>query len=206
MNVKGLKISDILDIGLDEFNKLKESDLRHLTSRLVSASNKRIRRLEKHDLNTPALQGLGKEKAFSTKLPKGTSRQQRVNRLRAEFSRARDFLTSETSTISGYRSFVGRTEERIARELGISKDEVSRKLDVNRLFDILHRAQSSGTVPSYRGSQGSIQARNIIADKLLESPDIDSEDLMSWVEERMDEYYENQEKNGIDIETDDFGM
>ena len=58
MNVKGLKISDILDIGLDEFNKLKESDLRHLTSRLVSESNKRIRRLQKHELNTPAYQQL----------------------------------------------------------------------------------------------------------------------------------------------------
>ncbi len=206
MNVKGLRISDILDIGLDEFNKLKESDLRHLTSRLVSASNKRIRRLEKHDLNTPAYQQLGKTKSFSTKLPKGTSSQQRVNRLRAEFSRARNFLASETSTIAGYKSFVDRTEERLSKELGIGKDVVSRKLDVNRLFDILHRAQSSGIVPSYRGSRGSLQARNLIAEKLLEDPDIDSEDLMSWVEERMDEYYENQEEHGIDIETDDFDI
>ena len=206
MNVKGLRISDILDIGLDEFNKLKESDLRHLTSRLVSASNKRIRRLEKHDLNTPAYQGLGKEKAFSTKLPKGTSRQQRVNRLRAEFSRARDFLTSETSTIAGYRSFVDRTEERIARELGISKDVVSREIDVNRMFDILHRAQSEGIVDSYRGSKGSIQGRKFIAEKLLEDQDIDSEDLMSWLDKKMEEYYENREKNGIDIETDELNM
>lgn len=206
MNVKGLKISDILDIGLDEFNKLKESDLRHLTSRLVSASNKRIRRLQKHNLNTPAYQGLGKEKAFSTKLPKGTSRQQRVNRLRAEFSRARNFLASETSTIAGYRSFVDRTEERIARELGISKDVVSREIDVNRMFDILHRAQSEGIVDSYRGSKGSIQGRKFIAEKLLEDQDIDSEDLMSWLDKKMEEYYENREKNGIDIETDELSM
>ena len=206
MNVKGLKISDILDIGLDEFNKLKESDLRHLTSRLVSASNKRIRRLQKHNLNTPAYQGLGEEKAFSTKLPKGTSRQQRVNRLRAEFSRARNFLASETSTIAGYRSFVDRTEERIARELGISKDVVSREIDVNRMFDILHRAQSEGSVDSYRGSKGSIQGRKFIAEKQLEDQDIDSEDLMSWLDKKMEEYYENREKNGIDIETDELSM
>ena len=66
MNVKGLKITDILDIDLDTFNNLNEKELRALTSRLVSAGNKRIRRLEKHDINSPAMQSLGNEKVFST--------------------------------------------------------------------------------------------------------------------------------------------
>ena len=49
MNVKGLKISDILNIDLETFNKLNEKELRALTSRLVSAGNKRIRRLQQHE-------------------------------------------------------------------------------------------------------------------------------------------------------------
>ena len=204
MDVKGLKISDIINIDLDAFNKLNESELRHLTSRLVSASNKRIRRLEKHQINSPAYRQLGTDKAFSTKLPKGTSKQQRVNKLRSEFARARGFLTAETSTIGGYRSFVDRTEQRIADELDIPKNTVHAKLDVDRLFDTLHDAQKKGLIISYRGSDGSVQARNFIAEKLIEKPDIGSEELMDWLKGKMDAYYEKKQQEEIEDETEEF--
>lgn len=204
MNVKGLKITDIMDIDLDAFNRLTESELRHLTSRLVSAGNKRIRRLKAKDINSPALQGLGKEMAFSTKLPKGTSRQQRVNKLRAEFSRARSFLTSETSTVSGYKAFAERTKERIASELGMDARTLGEKLDLNRLFDILHKAQEKGIISSYRGSQGSIQARAIIADFLVEDPNMDEDELMARLEREADRMYEEREL--VEDETDDFDL
>jgi len=204
MNVKGLKITDIMDIDLDAFNRLTESELRHLTSRLVSAGNKRIRRLKAKDINSPALQGLGKEMAFSTKLPKGTSRQQRVNKLRAEFSRARSFLTSETSTVSGYKAFAERTKDRIASELGMDSKTLGEKLDLNRLFDILHKAQEKGIISSYRGSQGSVQARAIIADFLIEDPNMDEEELMARLEREADRMYEEREL--IDDETEDFDL
>lgn len=204
MNVKGLKITDIMDIDLDAFNRLTESELRHLTSRLVSAGNKRIRRLKAKDINSPALQGLGKEMAFSTKLPKGTSRQQRVNKLRAEFSRARSFLTSETSTVSGYKAFAERTKERIASELGMDARTLGERLDLNRLFDILHKAQEKGIISSYRGSQGSVQARAIIADFLIEDPNMDEEELMARLEREADRMYEEREL--IEDETDDFDL
>lgn len=204
MNVKGLKITDIMDIDLDAFNRLTESELRHLTSRLVSAGNKRIRRLKAKDINSPALQGLGKEMAFSTRLPKGTSRQQRVNKLRAEFSRARSFLTSETSTVSGYKAFAERTKERIASELGMDARTLGEKLDLNRLFDILHKAQEKGIISSYRGSQGSVQARAVIADFLVEDPNMDEDELMARLEREADRMYEEREL--IDDETDDFDL
>ena len=204
MNVKGLKITDIMDIDLDAFNRLTESELRHLTSRLVSAGNKRIRRLKAKDINSPALQGLGREMAFSTKLPKGTSRQQRVNKLRAEFSRARSFLTSETSTVSGYKAFAERTKERIASELGMDSKTLGERLDLNRLFDILHKAQEKGIISSYRGSQGSVQARAIIADFLIEDPNMDEEELMARLEREADRMYEEREL--IDDETEDFDI
>ena len=204
MNVKGLKITDIMDIDLDAFNRLTESELRHLTSRLVSAGNKRIRRLKAKDINSPALQGLGREMAFSTKLPKGTSRQQRVNKLRAEFSRARSFLTSETSTVSGYKAFAERTKDRIASELGMDSKTLGEKLDLNRLFDILHKAQEKGIISSYRGSQGSVQARAIIADFLIEDPNMDEEELMARLEREADRMYEEREL--IDDETEDFDL
>ena len=201
MNVKGLKISDILDIDLNTFNKLKESDLRAITSRLVSAGNKRIRRLEKHDVNSPALQGLGKEKSFSTKLSKDTSKQQRVNKLREEFARARSFLTSETSTIKGYNAFVKKTKERIANELNFNSAQMD-KLNVGRLFDLLHKAQQKGLVASYRGSKGSEQARNIIAEILIDNPNVDENTMFDWLEEQLNEKYEEEESEDETEETD----
>ena len=205
MNVKGLKIYDILNIDLDTFNKLNESQLRAITSRLVSASNKRIRRLEKHNINSPAIQHLGKEKRFSTKLSKDTSRQQRVNKLRSEFSRARSFLTSETSTIKGWQRHVNKVNKRIADELGMKYEDVSKKLDVNRLYDILHKAQNNGWVSSYRGSKGSLHARNVIAEILVENPDVDEDDLMGWLEDQADDFYEDQEDLDYD-ETEEFDL
>ena len=204
MNVKGLKIADIMDIDLDTFNKLNEKELRAITSRLVSAGNKRIRRLQKHDINSPAIQQLGKEKSFSTKLPKDTTKQQRVNKLRSEFARARSFLSSETSTIGGYKKFVSRTKKRIAEELHMTEKQVNEKLDVKKMFDILHKAQERGLVSSYRGSKGSIQARNIIAEVLVDNPDVDPDYIMDWLEEQTDEYYEDQEE--LEDETEEFDL
>lgn len=198
MNVKGLTILEILDIDLDAFNKLNESELRAITSRLVSAGNKRIRRLEKHNINAPALQGLGKEKRFTTKLQKGTPKQQRVNKLRAEFSRARSFLTSETSTIKGYKNFQERTYERIHKETNIPKDFLRKH--GNKLFDLLHKAQQKGIVSSYRGSKGSMQARNTIAEILMDNPDVNEDTLMEWLEEQSIEDYEDNEKPNDETE------
>ena len=204
MNVKGLKISDILNIDLDAFNKLNEKELRALTSRLVSAGNKRIRRLQEHEINSPAMQSLGNEKAFSTKLPKDTSTQQRVNQLRAEFSRARSFLNAETSTISGYKKFKKKTISRIARDLNKPEKVVEKILDVNRLYDLLHKAQQQGLVSSYRGSKGSIQARNVIAEILIDKPDVNEDTLFGWLEEQTDEFYESQEE--LEDETEEFEL
>lgn len=204
MNVKGLKITDILNIDLDTFNNLNEKELRALTSRLVSAGNKRIRRLQKHEINSPAMQSLGKEKVFSTKLSKDTSKQQKVNKLRAEFSRARSFLTSETSTISGYKKFKTRTIKKIASDLNMPEKVVEKSLDINRLYDLLHKAQQKGLVSSYRGSRGSIQARNIIAEILLDKPNIDENNLMEFLEETQEYYYEDQEE--LEDETEEFDL
>ena len=204
MNVKGLKISDILNMDWSDLNAFTKKELKQITSRLVSAGNKRIRRLQKHNINSPAMQGLGKEKVFSTKLSKDTSKQQRVNKLRSEFARARSFLTSESSTIGGYKKFVKKTRQRIAKELNIPEKTIEKKLNIGRLFDMLHKAQERGLVSSYRGSKGSLQARNIIAEILIDNPDVTEDNLMDWLEEQTDELYEDQEE--LEDETEEFDL
>ena len=203
MKVKGLSIQQIMNIDLDTFNSLKESDLRHITSRLVSAGNKRIRRLEKLDINSPAYQSLGNNKRFSTKLDTSVSSQQRVNRLRQEFSRIRSFLTSKTSTARGYQSFKKETFKRLSRELNMSEKTIKKNLDVDRLFKLHHEMQKTGIIPSYRGSQGSLQARNMIAEILVRNPNMTDDELKDYFENAFEDWYEQKELEDIEDETDE---
>ena len=202
MNVKGLKITDILNIDLDSFNSLNESQLRALTSRLVSASNKRIRRLEKHDINSPAIQGLGSNKSFSTKLKKTTPKNQRINQLRSEFARIRTFLTSQTSTIKGFNKFVKDTRKRLAKETGLSEKDI-KNIDVNKVFDKLHELQQKGYVSSYRGSKGSLQARNKLFEIAKEYPDLDADELADYLFDELEEAYESDIYDDLEDETDE---
>ena len=200
MNVKGKTIKQIMNIDLDTFNKLKESELRAYTSRLVSAGNKRIRRLLEAGYNSPAIQGLGKEKKFSTILGKETSRRQRVNKLRETFASVRNFLTRETSTIKGYKQYANRTMERIANELNMSKEDVKSKLDVNKLFELHHKAQSKGLISSYRHSKGSMQGRDVIAEILMDNPNVTEDTLMDWLENQYEELNADEEESEDETE------
>lgn len=186
IDVTGLSIKDIMDIDIDTFNALGERELRAITSRLVSASNKRIRRLEQKNIISPAIQSLGSKGMFTTKLAPNVSAQQRVNKLRSEFARARNFLQMKTSTYKGYQSYKKQVREDLESQMGrtISDSEIS------RAYDILHKLQQSGAV-SGRGSSGSHQARKMIFEQLYDNPDLDNEDIYGNVKEDYEDYYDD---------------
>lgn len=98
MNLKGLSIKDILTLDRTELLKLSRSDLAKLTSRLVSAANKRVRRLKANPLSkySPALKRAMEGGRFSVS-------KKDVNRLRTEFGRVSRFLSSRTSTFKGFQ-------------------------------------------------------------------------------------------------------
>ena len=110
--VSGLSIKKILDMTPGDLNKLNKKDLQKITGRLVSAGNKRLRRAEAKNIESPAFAYIRDNGGvFSTK-------GKNLNQLRAEFARARNFLTAETSTIKGAIQF---RDESIAelKEVGI---------------------------------------------------------------------------------------
>ena len=187
IDVTGLSIDDIMDIDIDTFNKLGERDLRAITSRLVSASNKRIRAMEKRGINSPAVRSLGSDGTFSTKLPSGVSTSQRVNKLRSEFARARNFLQMKTSTIKGFRSYEKQVKEEFQKSTGRTPDSSQ----IGRIFNILHKLQQTGAVAG-RGTIGSEQARQMITDIMLDNPDLSDEEVMERVYNDYNEYYEEE--------------
>ena len=199
INVSGMSISDIMNIDIETFNKMNERELRAVTSRLISASNKRIRRLEKYGIKSPAYRSLGTDTRFSTKLPKGIDARQRVNKLRQEFSSARSFLGMKTSTITGYKEY----EKAIKEDIESATGQKLKKGQVTQIYDILHKAQERGIIPinatgKKGGSQGSLQAREIVV-AMLNDEDLSPDDYIS----KLQDEYERYEMNPEDYEYDD---
>lgn len=100
-NVSGLSVKQILKMDNSAFNALNEKQLREVLGRLVSAGNKRLRDFERKGEKSPAYNYIMGKKGrgyFTTKVEGDTGRD-RLNALRAEFARAKDFFNAETSTV-----------------------------------------------------------------------------------------------------------
>lgn len=111
IDVTGLSIEEILNMSPERILKMNRKDLSSITSRLVSASNKRIRRLSKTEEGklSPAYKKYEKRgKMFSVK-------GKNVNQLRNEFSQMKTFLNLKTSTVSGWKKVQKNIEERIGK-------------------------------------------------------------------------------------------
>ena len=115
---KGYSINDIIGMSFDEFASLNKSELRQAVSRLASTANKRLQRLSKNDLISPA-QIEAKESGgkFSTR---GKSELE----LQVEYRRVSNFLTQRTSTVTGARQLEEQTRQDIKAVYGI---DISKK-------------------------------------------------------------------------------
>lgn len=95
--VSGMTIQDILNMDNATFNKLSTSDMRKVVGRLVSAGNKRLRSFERAGESSPATRHVEKSGGvFST-------RGKDLNALRAEYTRAKNFLQAKTGTRKGWK-------------------------------------------------------------------------------------------------------
>lgn len=120
ISVSGLTVNDILNIPNTDISRMNRKDLSAITSRLVSASNKRIRRLQKSKYGqmAPAYRlYLNRGKFFSVK-------GKNVNELRTELKELKHFLTMKTSTVSGWKKVQKNLSERLG---GTMTEEESEK-------------------------------------------------------------------------------
>ena len=140
MNVSGLSVNDILSMDWTDIQKLNRRDLAQLTSRLASAGNKRLRRLEKEGLNeTPAYIAIKRSGGdFSVK-------SKTINELRNEFSRVRTFLdpSTKTSNVRGAKKVESSFRKRLGLEEGENMSESQRKKfwEGYRIFEENNKAQ-----------------------------------------------------------------
>lgn len=132
--VSGLSIDDILNMDIVDFNRLSEKDLKLVVGRLVSAGNKRLRRMLKKGMVSPAMVSFARSKGGLMFSVKGKG----VNELRKEYAKARNFLNLETSTVKGYSKVLKKTVKTLnERGINISPEELERVFRVwNKLVEV----------------------------------------------------------------------
>lgn len=150
-------IKDILSMGLNEFNKLKENQLRSLTNKLVSAANKRVRRFQAAGQKSPALSKVEQEGKFST-------RNKSFNELRQEFARTRRFLQSETGNIRGAK----RVQNQVINNLNRSGVSITRD-QYNIFFDAYEKLKQQN--PEVAERRFKYMAMKEISDRINDDTD-----------------------------------
>lgn len=95
--VEGKSIDDLLKSGRN-VGRMTEGTLRQIVTRLASAANKRLRRAEQAQLDSPAVKEALESGGKFTAKGKG------LEGLKAEFVRLKTFLQDKTSTIKGWQA------------------------------------------------------------------------------------------------------
>lgn len=176
--VSGMSIDDIMNMDIQTFNKLNKADLRKVVGRLVSAGNKRLRAFEKAGESSPSTRHIERTGgAFSTK-------GKNVNELRAEYTRAKTFLQSKTSSRRGWKKVKKDTAETLKRQgvKGLTPDKLD---DVLKVYERLKEVDPSVATKNMK--------YRIMSDisEMTDGRNID--DVMDEMLDRIDDIYEEQQ-------------
>lgn len=103
---------EIINLDIEDIQKLNTKQLQRLTTQIVSTANKRVKALQSAGLEDSLI--LTQMKDFSGRFSSKIEGKNKLNRLRNTFSNVRNFLLAETSTVRGYKKYNCETAERIA--------------------------------------------------------------------------------------------
>ena len=185
-DVTGLSIKDIVSLGKNTIDQLSKSDLAKVTSRLVSAMNKRIRYLGKNATGrlSPTYQayerrkqkGLGRDGFYSVK----DKDPQQLKDLYRQLSKS---LNSDVTTVRGWKKHRQDVLDKIGYDFNNDQDREKKFWELYRKF----QEQD----PSYK------QYRKEISDKVLSyvaneigSDYTDSEENIKKIQTKVDQLYE----------------
>lgn len=188
-SVSGLSISQILKMPESKFRQYSESDQRKIVGRLVSAGNKRLRTFEKYDVESPTvidvIESGGK---FSTRGKDEAG-------LLKELTRARAFLKSPTSTLSGWRKIENKMHE------GLQKRGYDVKIEnLNVIANMLGKLSRERSLTS--------DERYKIMEKinymLNEQGQQNADDLIKAIERDLDNIYRSTQEDFLNATASDF--
>lgn len=178
INVSGLSIKDIMNIDYNDINKMNEENIKRIASRLVSATNKRIRRLEASNVidYSRAYQQIAKRGGqFSIK---GKNRNQTLEVI----GEMLHFLKGKTSSVQGAKKFRKDTLKR----LGIVEGQLDEKAfwkNYRKLVDM------TGGDDAMKNVYGSTNVQLQLKDEMLSKKYKTQDDIIKRMEELMSDVY-----------------
>ena len=109
VNLTGKSVKDLIHLSATQIKGYDRQNLARIVTKLDSAANKRLVRLEKAGYNTPAMRAakVDKGERFSVA-------GKNLKELRAAYIRVSNFLKSDTSTKKGYKIFLKKMQKAFA--------------------------------------------------------------------------------------------
>lgn len=169
-----MTIQDIIDKSITDIQRMTEKEIRSIANQLTSASNKRLRRLQRSETGTSS-PAYVKER-FSTK---GKTRNQLIQMIKKE----KDFLTSKTSTVRGWNRYRDELEKRLGGK--IRKNQRKKFWRVYRKFQESH---AGGLLATDKGSE---RIQKYIREQYIDNHVLDEDDLLDLADKKLDELYSN---------------
>lgn len=140
-------INELLELSSRDVSKLSRQELAKVVSQLASAGNKRLRRLERTPMGTES-------RPYRTAMDVGnfSVKGKTQGQLQNEFKRVREFLTAETSTVSGWKSYKRKVYKRIGGKFESEDSERAFWRAYRRIAKsekVLHRSYGSTETQRY---------------------------------------------------------
>ena len=106
VNLTGKSVNQLVHLSATQIKGYDRQNLAKIVTKLNSAANKRVTRLEKAGYNTPAMRAakVDKGQRFSVA-------GKNLKQLRAEYIRVSGFLKADTSTKKGYKGFLKKIQK-----------------------------------------------------------------------------------------------
>lgn len=132
--IKGKTIEQILEIPLNDLQKLTVPQLRTLVGRGVSAGNKRLRRFQAKYNKIPYA-GKGAERNADYESVKFSVMGKDRTQIMEEFKRIKSYLKAETSSVTGYEKVKRESRKALKEQYGI----VISKKDFDDFWEIYEK-------------------------------------------------------------------
>lgn len=195
--LSGVSVNQLLNIGATELKGYDRDNLSRIVTKLNSAANKRLTRLEKKGYNTPAMRKnhVDKGERFSVS-------NKNLKQLRAEYIHVSSFLKDNTSTVKGYKSFLknlkNKFKEKGVKIGGDTDKEIQNFIDQEtKIYDWLKERNPLIEESGYK-YEAMLRVSELVEQKNLSERAIKRR-MNQWIKKV---YKEEQRKNSID--TSDF--
>lgn len=193
VNLTGKSVEDLIHLSATQIKGYDRQNLARIVTKLDSAANKRLVRLEKAGYSTPAMRAakVDNGQRFSVA-------GKNLKELRAAYIRVSNFLKSDTSTKKGYKSFLEKMKKSFA-DKGVmiggrtDKDAQDFIQKETRIFDWLKERNPIIEESGYKYEAMKIISEYVSQDNLSESAI--KRRMTKWIKKT---YEEEQRRKYID--------